>query len=436
MKKIIKLKKPYVNKAYGFMFKEDYIPNKYNILYGGTGSSKSFSIIAKYIDLCLRYKTFDILIVRKYASTLRDTVEKPILNIMSKYYKNSNTGNGLIKGRDYKYNKTERTFTFKSGSIIRVKGYDDPEKLKGIDEVNVLWLEEATDFTQDDLEDIQDRLRATPDENHAWGEELKIFLTFNPIFKTHWIREYFFYDNINMANDIHSDIVKDEETTYAMKSTWRDNFYYNGQYKNEKLRKKMKATNPRKYGVQCNGNWGVLGELIYENYEVIECNKDIRYYDDYSYGCDFGFQHYTGIYELGIKDNDIYVIKGIYKPKLTVNDIIKEVNKMFTDINQKIYSDNARPEAVEEMKRSGLPAVSCTKGPNSVMEGIEWLQDRKIYIDKKCTGVINEIEAYQWQKDKKTGQRIPKPIKTNDDALDAIRYGCEKFRNGKRFWIR
>ena len=46
-------------------------------------------------------------------------------------------------------------------------------------------MEESTDFTQSDLEDIQDRLRATPPNNHPWGKELKIFLSFNPIFKTH-----------------------------------------------------------------------------------------------------------------------------------------------------------------------------------------------------------------------------------------------------------
>lgn len=435
MKKKISLKRPFVNEKYEFMFKKDYIPMKYNILYGGTGSSKSFSIWTKLIDMCIRYKTFDVLIVRKYQTTLRDTVETPILNIMRKYYKNSKTGHGLVEGRDYTYNRTQKHIVFNSGSIIRLKGYDSPEKLKGIDNVNVLVLEEITDFTQDDLEDVQDRLRGTPPDEHPWGKELKLFMMFNPIYKTHWIRTYFFEDEIDMSEDVHSDILKDSDVAMALKTTWRDNEYYNGQYKDKKLRNKMKILNPRKYGVQCNGNWGVVGELIYENYKVIECNKDIKYYDDYSYGCDFGFQHYTGIYEIGIKDNDIYILREIYEPKLTVNDIIKNINSKFESINSKMYCDNARPEAVEEMRRSGINAVSCTKGPNSVLEGIEWLQDRNIYVDEKCVGAINELESYQWQKDKTTGSRIPKPVKTNDDAMDAIRYGCEKFRGNNNFSI-
>jgi phage terminase large subunit len=433
-KKRIKLKRPFVNPKYRFLFEPSYIPHKYNILYGGTGSSKSFSLITLFVEICIKYSTFDILVVRKYATTLKDTVEMPVTDMISKRFLNKLSGNGLVEGRDYTYNRTLKHIKFASGSIIRFKGYDNPEKLKGIDKVNVLWMEEATDFTQSDLEDIQDRLRATPPNNHPWGKELKIFLSFNPIFKTHWIRTYFFEESIDMSDEVHKDIVVDPITTFALKTTWRDNQYYNGQYKDEKLREKMKTKNPRKYGVQCNGNWGVLGELIYENYTVIECNKDLSFYDDISYGLDFGFEHNTAFHQIGIKDGDIYVIRELYKPKLTANDISNKLKKMYPDNygNLKIYADNARPESIEEMNRQGLKRViSCTKGPNSVLEGIEWLQDRHIYIDESCIGAKNEIESYQWDKDKRTGERLPKPIKVNDDAMDSIRYGTEKFKKTK-----
>jgi phage terminase large subunit len=236
-----------------------------------------------------------------------------------------------------------------------------------------------------------------------------------------------------MSKEVHRDIVKDEGIVEALKTTWRDNKYYNGQYKNEALRKKMKESNPRKYGVQCNGNWGVLGELIYENWEVGSYIKNIYDYDDYSLGLDFGFQHCTAAYLLGYKSGNVYVLKELYISKLTVKDIIRECRRIFKDISCPIIADNARPEAIEEMRRSGVYAVACTKGANSVLEGIEWLQDRKIFIDESCKGAINEAEAYQWQKDKKTGARIPKPVKENDDAMDAIRYGCENFKKQASF---
>lgn len=427
-RKKVKLKNPYVNEKYKFMFEKDYIPMKYNILYGGTGSSKSFTMWSKLIDMCLRYSTFDILIARKYATTLHDTVEIPILNIMTKYFTNTISGNGLVEGRDYTYNRTHKHIKFATGSIIRLKGYDNPEKLKGIDAVNVLVLEEVTDFTQEDLEDIQDRMRGTPPYNHPWGQELKVFMMFNPIFMTHWIRNYFFRSEIDMSEEIHKDFVLDSSTTFALKSTYRDNLYYNGQYKNDTLREKMKLKNPRKHGVQCNGNWGVLGELIYENYEIGKYSKNIYEYEDYSLSIDFGFTHVTSINLTAFKNGNVYVLKEIYKPKLTVSDIIKECNREFKGIRTAFICDNARPEAIEEIQRNGIHAISCIKGANSVLEGIEWLQDRTIYIDESCVGTINEIQAYQWEKDKKTGMRLPKPIKMNDDSMDSIRYGSQKFR--------
>jgi len=497
IKKKIRLQRPYVNEKYRFMFKPGYIPKKYNIFYGGTGSSKSFSIWSKLIEMCVCHSTFDVLIARKYATTLKNTVEIPILNIMTKYFKNVHSSHGLVEGRDFTYNRTLKHIKFSSGSIIRLTGYDNPEKLKGIDNVNVLVLEEVTDFTQEDLEDIQDRLRGTPDPSHVWGKELKVFMMFNPIFKTHWIRTYFFQDEIDMSEEIWKDNVLEPENTFILKTTWRDNKYYNGQYKDEKLRKKMKLRNPRKYGVQCNGNWGVLGELIYENWEVIDCSKDLSYYDGISYGLDFGWEHHTAFHQIGIKDDDLYILKELYKPKLTAIDIANELKKMFPwvkeeieklkkyvngnsdisksmqlfyevkkkyakvcnleifqrekvyerDINWeyitreiqksinppyndiRIYADNARPEAIEEMKRQGINGIrACTKGTNSVMEGIEWIQERGMYVDKSCIGLKNELESYQWEKDKKTGERLPKPVKVNDDACDSLRYGCERFR--------
>ena len=433
-RKILRLKRPYVNNAYKFMFEPNYIPKKYNVIYGGTGSSKSFSIMELFAEMCISNSTFDILIVRKYATTLFDTVERPFIEMLSKNFYNAETGQGLQEGRDYKYNKNQKYIQFASGSIVRFKGYDNPEKLKGIDSVNVLWLEELTDFSKDDLDEIQDRLRATPPPNHKWGKELKIFCSFNPIFKTHWVREYFFKSEIDTSTEIHKDFVKDNRTTFALKTTWRDNEFYNGQYKNPLLREKARQGNKRKYDVQSNGNWGILGELIYENFTIKEISRNVFDYDDYSYGLDFGFVHVTAGYLTAIKDNDIYILKELYKPKLTALEIAKEIKRIFGDkLRRPFICDNARPEAIKELNQNGVIAIACKKGANSVLEGIEWLQDRRIFIHPSCRGFIEEIQMYQWKKDRRTGERLPEPIKENDDAMDAVRYSTQPFKNKSSF---
>lgn len=85
------------------MLEPDYIPKKYNILYDGTGSSKSFSLDELFVEMCIKYATFDILVARKYATTLHDTIEMPIEDMISKHFINKASGSGLVEGRFRRY---------------------------------------------------------------------------------------------------------------------------------------------------------------------------------------------------------------------------------------------------------------------------------------------------------------------------------------------
>ena len=67
----------------------------------------------------------------------------------------------------------------------------------------------------------------------------------------------------------------------------------------------------------------------------------------------------------------------------------------------------------------------ATKGPDSVLHGIQKLQNYQIIIHPTCTGVINEFENYTWQKDKYTGVYINKPIDEFNHYLDALRYSLQ-----------
>lgn len=49
---------------------------------------------------------------------------------------------GLVKGRDYEYNKTERIIEFPDGTLIEFKTAEDPENLRGPG-LDILWIDEA-----------------------------------------------------------------------------------------------------------------------------------------------------------------------------------------------------------------------------------------------------------------------------------------------------
>ena len=430
-KSVFKVNMNNINKKFQHMFRDDYVPKRYNVYYGGSGSGKSHSLLQMFIKMCMTTDNTHLLIARKIGATVNDTVAKPMESIMLEA--------NLIKGKHYNYNKTERYVKFSTGSSIKMIGYDCPEKLKGIANINVLWIEESTDFTKKDLGMIIDRLRSPVPKSHPWykgkkDKRIKVFISFNPVFKGHWIREYFFEEDIDTSRDIHKDTVRKEliDDVFALKTTYRDNKFYNGKYKNNNEKEFERKINPLTYNVYCNGNWGVLGELIYKNnYEIIDCIQDEEYYSyEIAYGCDYGYQHPTGVVKVAMKDGDLYVLKEIKEKKLTNTPLAEKMLRVMPNSYwYRCYCDSSRPETVSHMIENGInKAVSCKKGGGSVIQGIEWIQDRTIYIDRRCTKFIDEIQSYQYRQDKTTGKYKQEPVKENDDLMDAFRYATEEWR--------
>jgi predicted phage terminase large subunit-like protein len=49
---------------------------------------------------------------------------------------------GLVKGKDFQYNKTEKRIEFANGGLIQFKTADDPQSLRGAG-LDILWMDEA-----------------------------------------------------------------------------------------------------------------------------------------------------------------------------------------------------------------------------------------------------------------------------------------------------
>jgi len=382
-----------------------------NIFYGGVGSGKSYFIATLICIRSLLIPGRVTLVLRKYRSTMDNTVIREIVDALTR-----------LKLIDLvEYNKTKGIITFPNSSKIIMSGYDNPEKIKGVKFAD-LWMEEITDFSSyadgtNDFIQITERLRGSEKSM----KNSRIFISFNPINIGHWVRKEFFseedphkakYDNIMLC-----------------RTTYKDNPFYGDTSKLMRI----KNNNPRRWKVVGEGDWGVLGQLIYENFQVFEENFNDKFFDDISFGLDFGFSHYTALVKTGFKNGNIYVLKEIYSPKLTISDLAELIKKTFPEWQHiKIIADSARPDLISELTKMGIYTVPCKKGSGSVLDGIEWLQDRKIYIHKNCKGALMEAESYQWMTDNRTGLILPRPEKTTDDMMDAIRYASEKFKKNDK----
>ena len=93
-------------------------------------------------------------------------------------------------------------------------------------------------------------------------------------------------------------------------------------------------------------------------------------------------------------------------------------------------ADSARPETISWMRRNGgFPKMrAAKKGPNSVIEGVEFLKTFDIIVSPACARAADELSYYSYEIDKDTDQITPKIEDKNNHVIDAIRYAIEPLR--------
>ena len=326
----------------------------------------------------------------------------------------------------WKINTSPLQLTCKAnGNKIIFRGMNDEkqrEKLKSITfqtgKLTDVWLEEATEFTQADVEIIDDRLRGElPD-----GQFYQIRLTFNPVNKNHWIKKVFF------------DMPDPNVLTHH--STFLNNRFIDDAYRQRMERRKL--VDPEGFRIYGLGEWGEIGGLILQNWEVAEISQSLSDYDDIAIGQDFGFNHANAILLLGWKDDNLYILDEIYLFEKDTSEIIQEAIRHGIPKNKKMWCDSAEPDRIKMWKKAGYyRADGVNKGGSkgSVKAQIDWLKQRKIYVHPHCVNTIKEMQQWKWRKDEKTGEYLDEPVPIMDDAMAALRYGVEGWRNAKQWLI-
>jgi len=360
----------------------DLLDNKsrYLILYGGAGAGKSYFAAQKILIRTLQEKKSRILVVRKVARTLRNSSFLLLKDLISEW----NLTNL------FKINDVEMKIVCQNGNQILFAGLDDPEKLKSIAGITSIWIEEATELSEDDFTQVDLRLR-DPSEYH------QVILTFNPVSALHWLKKRFF-DTIDNRAEIR-------------KTTYQDNKFIDQSY--VEVLEGLETQNENLYKVYALGEWGTLSELIYTNWDVKEFETN---FDEVIAGVDFGFNNPSAVAYVGIKDNELYVFDEIYQSHLKNPELIE----LLKDKPQAsvYYPDLAEPDRIKELQEAGF---SVGKTDKDVIQGINFVKNFKIHIHPRCVNFIKEIQGYSYRKDK-DGNVLEEPVKFNDHLMDAFRY--------------
>lgn len=362
-----------------------------------------------------KYRDANLLVIRKTGRTLKDSCFS-VLN-----WAITRLGLRTVwKSRESPL-EIENVYT---GQRIFFRGLDDPLKVTSINaEKGVLcwlWIEEAYEITSEaDFDTIDEAIRGDVPP----GLFKQVTLTFNPWNEHHWLKKRFF-------DTPDPDVLA--MTTNYMCNEWLD-------AADEKLFERMKKNNPRRYRVAGLGEWGIVDGLVYENWEEkdfdyreIAARNDIRAV----FGLDFGYTNdptalFCGL--INTRDKILWVFDEMYKRGMSNEDIAAEINRLGYS-KEKITADSSEPKSIDRLYTLGIEHIQkARKGPDSIRNGIDFIQDYKIYIHPRCVNFLTEIGNYTWATDSKTGEKLNRPVDDFNHLMDAMRYALESCMTGAHY---
>ncbi|MBS2763987.1 PBSX family phage terminase large subunit [Bacillus licheniformis] len=390
---------------------------KFYFLVGGYGSSKSYHVALKLILKLLQEKR-TALVVREVYDTHRDSTFSLLEEIITDL------------GLDHKIRcvSSPMQIRFPNGSKIIFKGMDKPAKLKSINNVSIVWVEECSEVKYDGFKELLGRLRHPTLKLH-------MILSTNPVSKGNWSYKHFFKDEANQF------FVLDDDELYKKKTIIKNNTYYHHSTADDNLflpesyieqLEDLKSHDPDLYRIARKGRFGVNGKLVLPQFEVMEHEevmKAIRAIDRpiLKNGMDFGFVNsYNALVRMAIdhKEKILYIYWQYYKND-TTDDITAEDLKDLKRVL--IKADSAEAKTIRYFRQQGFRMKAAKKFQGSRLQYTKKVKRfKKIICSDQCPDVIRELKDLTFAVDK-DGNVIEDEFNIDPHTFSAIWYGLDDY---------
>lgn len=350
------------------------------VIQGGTSAGKTFGIIPILIDKSIKQSRLKVTVV---AETL-PAVKEGALDIFKSIMFETN------RWIESNWNASSLTYTFNSGSRIQFKSFDSVGKAKSSGKRDILFLNEANHIPFEIADALMIRSKET-------------WIDFNPD-NEFWV---------------HRETLKEPNSEFLL-LTYLDNEGCPAETIEDLEIKKEKSKTSSYWANWCkvyiDGEIGSLDGVIFNNWKTIDTiPHDARLL---GYGVDFGYTNDpTAIVEV-YKWNDKRIVNEIcYEKGLTNSQIAKRITTKMP-----AYCDSAEPKSIAELKLNGINAIAVEKGTDSIKYGINLIQENDYFVTSQSVNLISELRKYAWDKDKRTGETLNKPIDDFNHAIDSWRY--------------
>jgi phage terminase large subunit len=297
-------------------------------------------------------------------------------------------GDEAIKQQLTFYNRSERVFTFKNGSIMEFNSYDNEQDAKS-GKRDYLFINEANGVPYNIYEQLSLRTRK------------QVYLDYNPD-ASFWVHDKIIpMDNAEL-------IISDHR---------------HNPFLTEKTRAKIEGLKDKDldlWKVYARGRTGKIEGLILKKWYVL--NEPFEDKKLIGYGVDFGFTNDPStLIEVRMQDGELWIKELIYETGLTNQDLSHRMEILEVSRGALIVADSSEPKSIEELRRLRWTIDGVKKGADSIMFGINLLKGYTINVHASSTNLIKELEQYKWKVDR-NGDSLNVPIDSYNHAIDALRY--------------
>lgn len=363
-------------------YKLQELTKRTRVVRGGTSASKTFCILLILINDAITNKGKEISVVAESIPSIKRGALKDFLTIMQ----------SLNRFNEAQFNRSSLKYTFANGSYIEFFSTDQPQRLRGARRTD-LFVNECNNIPFSSYGELSIRTSGV------------IWLDYNPT-HTFWVDK---------------EVIGQEDVDYIT-LTYKDNDALAPSIVREieKARDKAKTSTfwENWWNVYGLGLQGTLsGACIPDWKEIDKLPDEARLL---SYGMDFGYSvdptTLIGLY----KWNNAYIFDEVlYKKGMLNRDISRFLDS--NNIKENIIADSAEPKSIAELVGYGHNVFPVSKGRDSVVYGINLINQNEIYVTAGSKNLKKELQGYVWAKDK-DGNTLQKPSGAHPDCVDAARY--------------
>lgn len=362
-------------------------------VYGGRFSLKSHTV-ARVLLIRARQAQRRIACFREFQNSIADSSHQLLADLISKYELTDFviTDNAIINAVN--------------GSDFIFKGlHRNEQSIKSIEGIDIAWVEEAQTVSKESLEILTPTVRK---------ESSQIIYTYNRLLEDDPVHTRLVIEgrpNTLVINHNYDIALKYDLMPNSVRMEMEDD----------------KTRRPALYKHKWLGEPNTLEMKIY---------KDWAYVDDIPhearlerYGLDFGYTNDpTAIvaiyyYNGGYIFDEITFQKGLSNKQIA--DILLNLPKAL------VIADSAEPKSIDEIRSFGVNILPTEKGKDSVVHGIQLVQDQQISVTKRSLNIIKEYRNYLWEVDK-DGRTLNEPEHLYSHSMDAIRYAIKSLVPLKR----